>query len=154
MTRVEKVVQKLHTEFASKNILEVACGCGEFSIAASEFAASVHAIDLDDSRLLPKAKMVNDLHFQIMDAADMTYEDKSFDTVVMYNAVGHLATIVEDVFDECLRVLKDEGSILIVSSFSMDKFFIDTTLIPYLKGKHIDFEKNEDEIFMYVKVMP
>ena len=51
MTRVEKVVQKLHAEFASKNILEVACGCGEFSIAASEFAASVHAIDLDDSRL-------------------------------------------------------------------------------------------------------
>lgn len=152
MTRAERVAQKLHSELVSKRILEVACGCGEFSIAASEFAESVHAIDLDAIRLLPKANSIGNLHFQIMDAVDMTYEDKSFDTVVMYNAIGHLTEIVEDILAECLRVLKNDGNIFIVSSFSMDKFFIDTTLIPYLKEKHIDFEINEDEIFMYVKV--
>lgn len=152
MTRVEKVVQKLHSELASKNILEVACGCGEFSIAASEFAESVHAIDLDAVRLLAKANTIGNLHFQIMDAVDMTYGDKSFDTIVMYNAIGHLTEVIEDILAECLRVLKNDGSIFIVSSFSMDKFFIDTTLIPYLKENHIDFEISEDEIFVYVKV--
>ena len=152
MTRVEKVVNKLYSYLASKNILEVACGCGEFSIAASEFAESVHAIDLDTIRLLPKANTISNLHFQIMDAVDMTYEDKSFDTIVMYNAIGHLTEIVEDILAECLRVLKNDGNIFIVSSFSMDKFFIDTTLIPYLREKHIDFEVSEDEIFVYIKV--
>lgn len=155
MTRVEKIVQKLHSKLASKNILEVACGCAEFSIAASEFAESVYAIDLDDIRLLPEAKAIDNLHFQIMDATAMTYQDKTFDTVVMYNAIGHLAEIVGDVLAECLRVLKYDGSIYIVSSFKMDKSFIDSELVPYLNLKQslIDFEIGEDKPFMYVKVM-
>lgn len=153
MTRVEKIVQKLHSKLASKNILEVACGCAEFSIAASEFAESVYAIDLDDIRLLPEAKAIDNLHFQIMDATAMTYPDKTFDTVVMYNAIGHLAEIVGDVLAECLRVLKYDGSIYIVSSFKMDKLFIDSELVPYLKQSLIDFEIGEDKLFVYVKVM-
>ena len=38
MTRVEKVVHKLQNELYCKDLLEVACGCAEFSICASKFA--------------------------------------------------------------------------------------------------------------------
>jgi ubiquinone/menaquinone biosynthesis C-methylase UbiE len=152
MTRVQKVVLKLHSELASKNILEVACGCGEFSIAASAFAETVHAVDLDAVRLLPEAKNIHNLQFQRMDASHMTYGCRSFDSVVMYNAIGHLADIAEDVLAECLRVLKNDGSLFIVSSFSMDKRFMNTVLIPYLKETSLEFEASEDAPFMYVKV--
>ena len=36
MTRVEKVVHKLQNELYCKDLLEVACGCAEFSICASK----------------------------------------------------------------------------------------------------------------------
>lgn len=152
MTRVEKVVQKLHSELTSKNILEVACGCGEFSIAASKLAKTVHAIDLDAARLFPEAKSIPNLHVHLMDATDMTFADQSFDAIIMYNAIGHLAGVVEDVLSECLRVLKRGGSLYIISSFRMDKRYIAVSLIPCLEGKHICFELNTDEIFVYIKV--
>lgn len=152
MTRVEKVVQKLHSELTSKNILEVACGCGEFSIAASKYAEAVHAIDLDAARLFPEAENIPNLEFQRMDAANMTFADQSFDAIVMYNAIGHLAGIIGNVLSECLRVLKRGGSLYIISSFRIDKCYIAVSLIPCLEGKHICFELNTDEIFVYIKV--
>ena len=152
MTRVEKVVQKLHSELTGKNILEVACGCGEFSIAASKYAEAVHAIDLDAARLFPEAENIPNLEFQRMDAANMTFANQSFDAIVMYNAIGHLAEIIGNVLSECLRVSKRGGSLYIISSFRMDKCYIAASLIPYLEENDIRFESNEDEIFIYVKV--
>ena len=48
--------------------------------------------------------------------------------------------------------MKNDGSLFIVSSFSMDKRFMNTVLIPYLKETSLEFEASEDAPFMYVKV--
>ena len=53
LTNVEKVVKQIQSDLEDKTILEVACGCGEFSIAAAKPARKVYCIDLDSQRLLP-----------------------------------------------------------------------------------------------------
>ena len=52
----------------------------------------------------------------------MTYGGASFDTVVLYNAIGHLADIAELVLSECLRVIRSRGCIYITSFFVWMKF--------------------------------
>ena len=48
MLRAEQAIKKIQGHIVDKNILEVACGCAEFSIAASKIAKTVICIDLDD----------------------------------------------------------------------------------------------------------
>ena len=57
------MVYKLHNELYCKDILEVACGCAEFSINFSKLAKSVHCIDLDDKHLPPDVKIAIILSF-------------------------------------------------------------------------------------------
>lgn len=114
-------IHKLHNELYHKDILEVACGCAEFSVSASKLAKAVHCIDLDNKRLLPDVRNCNNLKFCEMDATAMSYMNDCFDTIIMYNAIGHLQQVMEKTIEECLRVLRTGGKIFIISSFKMDK---------------------------------
>ncbi len=152
MTRVEKVVNKLHNELHYKDVLEVACGCAEFSIAASKSAKTVHCIDLDNKRLLPDAKNCNNLIFCEMDATAMSYMNDSFDTIIMYNAIGHLQQVMEKAIEECLRVLRAGGNMYIISSFKMDKQVITNNLLPLLEQKKLCFHIQEENIFIYIQI--
>lgn len=118
MKKADAAVQVLISEIKGKDILEVACGCAEFSNAASDYAGSVSCIDLEDSRLSPARQ--NDIHFEIMDAAKMSYRDETFDTVFLYNALFHVRSQWEVIREECRRVLKPEGSICIVGTWKLD----------------------------------
>lgn len=121
MLRVESVIKAIEKDVADKHILEVACGCAEFSIYASKIARCVECIDLDSIRLRKEIFEHDNITFQVMDARKMQYSDMTFDTIVMYNAIGHLSLIMASVINECKRVLKSDGSILIISSLKMDK---------------------------------
>ncbi len=87
-----------------------------------------------------------------MDAADMKYDDKTFDTVVLYNAIAHLDSVFPSVLKECGRVLKEEGSIFIISSFGIDKIVIEESLIPYLLNISADYTCREDKVFTCVQI--
>lgn len=132
MKRVETAISRLMPDIDGKRVLEPACGCAEFSIAATAHAAEVVCFDLDDQRLNPEATHTERLRFEIMDATAMRFPDGSFDTVVLYNAIGHLAHIAEPVLWECLRVVNTTGVAWVVSSFRMDKAVIQETLLPLL----------------------
>lgn len=151
MTRVEKVVKNLHQDLENKSVLEVACGCAEFSIAASKVASHVDCIDLDSFRLRPEITQCANLHFQAMDATAMTFPDGSFNTVVLYNAIGHLEHILESVIQECLRVLRQVGNVYIISSFKLDQAVIRERLLPMLAEKGIKYAV-EEKLFTYVRI--
>ena len=53
MKRVETAISRLMPAIDGKRVLEPACGCAEFSIAATAHAAEVVCFDLDDQRLNP-----------------------------------------------------------------------------------------------------
>ena len=152
MTRVKQMLNGIKDKIEGQTVLEVACGCAEFSIAASEIAKKVNCIDLDSVRLNKEISECNNVTFELMDATDMKYGDKTFDTVVIYNAIAHLNTVFPSVLKECDRVLQAEGSIFIISSFGIDKTVIEESLIPYLSNSHADYTYWEDKVFTYVQI--
>lgn len=118
MKKTDSAVQILLSEIENKDILEVACGTAEFSNSASYFAHSVSCIDLNDSKLTPFKR--TNIHFQIMNAANMRYENESFDSVFLYNALSHVSSQWEAIKNECLRILKPNGSIYIIGTWKID----------------------------------
>ena len=94
LSRAAQAARLLSPHLAGLDVLEIACGTADFSLAAAETARSVTAIDLDDCRLSPAARSTDGVRFQRMDAAAMTFPDGSFDTAVLYNALGHLTAIL------------------------------------------------------------
>ena len=77
MTKAEKAVQMILPEAAGRVVLEVACGCAEFSLAAAKHAKEVVCIDLDDKRLDPAVTMRSNIAVLQMDAAQMQLADDS-----------------------------------------------------------------------------
>ena len=118
MKNTDLIVKLLLSDIADKNILEVACGCADFSISASRYAQGVSCIDLDDSRL--SGALPNNIHFEKMDATKMNYPSGSFDTIILYNAFSHIYSQWDSIKKECLRVLKPSGRLYIASTWKLD----------------------------------
>lgn len=152
MTRVQKVVSKIISDIESKEVLEVACGCAEFSISSSAYATNINCIDLDDFRLNESIKECSNVLFTKMDATNMQFETHRFDTVVLYNAISHLETIINEVLTECYRVTKPGGAIYVISSFKMDKWTITERLIPILNKTGNKYTVETDNTFSYVRI--
>lgn len=152
MKRVEQAIEHIAENISGKAVLEVACGCAEFSIAAAQTAKSVDGIDLDYLRLPPSARKTEGFKFTVMDATNMAFPEGSFDAAVMYNAIGHLGAVLEKVLKECLRVTKPGGAIFVISSFRIDMPIIDEKLLPLLAKKQIAFAEESDGTFRYIKI--
>lgn len=62
MKNTDLLVRRLISEIQSKDILEVACGVGEFTNSASRYARSVSCIDLNSRNL----RLIDhdNIHFQ------------------------------------------------------------------------------------------
>ncbi len=153
MKRVEFAIKKLQDELQGKYVLEAACGCAEFSIGACELVDYVECIDIDEKRLLPEFARLKNVTFCKMDVAEMTYADESFDTVIMYNAVGHLDYVLERAVDECIRVLKKRGCLAVVSSSKMDKYVVAEKLIPLLQFRKMNYILTEEKVFTIVRIV-
>ena len=82
----------------------------------------------------------------------MSYASNSFDTIVIYNAIGHLKQVMEKTIDECLRVLRAEGSIYVVSSFKMDKQVICEHLLPFIEQKQLSYQFMKDKTFLGIHI--
>ena len=154
MSRVSQVVKRIGETIINKDILEVACGCADFSLEASKIAKHVSCIDLDDFRLNPQIKECDNVAFFRMDATKLQFVDKSFDTIVIYNAVCHIKEIIPLVLSECMRVLRTQGQTYIISSFASDKVVIREELLPYLSSSGINISIDEDKYFIYLRISP
>lgn len=150
MSRVEQIVRKLENYLKNKDVLEAACGCAEFSITASKLAKSIKCNDLDDFRLNPEIYACSNVTFEKMDAAATAYNEESFDTVIIYNALAHLKTVLPKVLQESCRILKKDGHMCIVSSFGIDKIVINELLLPLLSEFPLRSELSADKTFVYV----
>ena len=124
MKKTDKFIKLIQSDIEGKIILEVACGSGELSVAASALAKTVTCIDIDDGRLCEQIHRDN-IRFEVMDAREMTFADESFDTVVIYNALFHIKDYWDDIINECRRVIKKDGAIYVVSTWSLDSNLMD-----------------------------
>ena len=104
--------------FVGKNVLDIGCGAGGKSLYyLSKGAASVVGIDVvekyksESEQLRDKLKL-NGFEFVYADAATMPFVDASFDTVIMNDAMEHVAKPLE-VLNEIYRVIKPGGKLYI-----------------------------------------
>ena len=101
-----------------KTVLELATGTGLIAKHIVNAAAHIEATDASPEMIL-EAKGNNrsaKLHFSVQDMFRLPYADKSFDAVIVSNAL-HIVPQPEKALQEIRRVLKDDG-VLIAPTFT------------------------------------
>jgi demethylmenaquinone methyltransferase/2-methoxy-6-polyprenyl-1,4-benzoquinol methylase len=96
-------------------LLDVACGTGQVSVAAAKILGSEEQITcLDPSEgMLSVARTKLHAHFVLGRAEQLPFPDNTFDFLTMGYALRHV-TELETAFSEYLRVLKPGGKILLL----------------------------------------
>jgi len=100
-----------------KDVLELATGPGMIARHIAPLANHVVATDFAPKMIetARKAKNPENLSFEVADATSLRFMDKSFDVVVIANAL-HIIPNPEKALAEIRRVLKDDG-VLIAPNF-------------------------------------
>ncbi len=98
---------------AGKIVLELATGPGLIANHIADKASKVVATDFSPEMInqAKKKATAGNVVFEIADASDLSYADKSFDIVVIANAL-HVIPNPEKVLGEIDRVLKDGGLLI------------------------------------------
>ena len=102
----------------AKTVLELATGTGLIAKHIVNAAAHIEAADVS-AEMIAEAKRYNrsaKLHFSVQDMFRLPYADKSFDVVIVSNAL-HIVPQPEKALQEIRRVLKD-GGLLIAPTFT------------------------------------
>ena len=102
----------------AKTVLELATGAGLIAKNIVNAAAHIEATDATPEMIL-EAKRGNQsakLHFSVQDMFRLPYADRSFDVVIVSNAL-HIVPQPEKALAEICRVLKDDG-VLIAPTFT------------------------------------
>ena len=114
----EKMYELIRPVVKDKTMLELATGTGLIAKNIVNAAAHIEATDASAEMIL-EAKRDNrsaKLHFSVQDMFRLPYADKSFDVVIVSNAL-HIVPHPEDALREIRRVLKDDG-VLIAPTFT------------------------------------
>ena len=101
-----------------KTVLELATGTGLIAKHIVNAAAHIEATDAS-AEMIAEAKRDNQsakLHFSVQDMFRLPYADKSFDVVIVSNAL-HIVPQPEKALAEIHRVLRDDG-VLIAPTFT------------------------------------
>ena len=102
----------------AKTVLELATGTGLIAKNIVDAAAHIEASDTS-AEMIREAKRRNHsakLYFSVQDMFCLPYADKSFDAVIVSNAL-HIVPQPEKALAEIRRVLKDDG-VLIAPTFT------------------------------------
>ena len=114
----EKMYELIRPVVKAKTVLELATGTGMIAKNIVKAAAHIEATDASAEMIL-EAKRENrsaKLHFSVQNMFCLPYADKSFDVVIVSNAL-HIVPQPEKALQEIKRVLKDDG-VLIVPTFT------------------------------------
>ncbi len=102
---------------AGKRVLDAACGEGYGSALLADVAADVVGVDLD-ARTVDHARSrygdIERLRYEVSNAAELPFADRSFDLVVSFETLEHLHA-QEQLVAGFARVLSDDGVLLISS---------------------------------------
>ena len=114
----EKLYEMIRPVVKARMVLELAAGTGLIAKNIVNAAAHIEATDAS-AEMIAEAKRDNrsaKLHFSVQDMFCLPYADKSFDVVIVSNAL-HIIPQPEKALAEIRRVLKDDG-VLIAPTFT------------------------------------
>ena len=117
--QVERLYHRYYwagTHCHGKDVLEVACGNGQGVGYLAGVAKSLVAGDCSEKILARAAAHYRDrFDFVCFDAQQLPFADRSFDVVLLFEAIYYICEIGR-FLDECNRVLREPGKILIVTA--------------------------------------
>ena len=114
----EQLYELLRPVVQHKTVLELAAGTGLIAKNVVNSASCIEATDAS-AEMIAQAKQGNcsaKLHFSMQDMFHLPHADKSFDVVIVANAL-HIVPEPEKALSEIRRVLKDDG-ILVAPTFT------------------------------------
>ena len=117
-TAYEEMYGLIRPVVKGKTVLELATGTGLIAKSIVNAAAHIEATDASVG-MIAEAKRDNQsakLHFSVQDMFRLPYADKSFDVVIVSNAL-HIVPQPEKALAEIHRVLRDDG-VLIAPTFT------------------------------------
>ena len=109
----EEMYELIRPIVRHKTVLELATGTGLIAKHIVNAAAHIEATDASPE-MITEAKRDNrsaKLHFSVQDMFRLPYADKSFDAVIVSNAL-HIVPQPEKALQEIKRVLKDDGTLI------------------------------------------
>ena len=97
----------------NKDVLELATGPGMIAKNIAYAAHSIVATDFAEKMILTakKGDYPQNVTFEVADATQLQYVDKSFDVVIIASAL-HIMPNPEKALQEIVRVLKDDGTLI------------------------------------------
>jgi ubiquinone/menaquinone biosynthesis C-methylase UbiE len=104
-----------------KDVLEVACGAGMGLGYLARVATKVVGGDIDKNNLrfaISHYEGKRNIEVRELDAHQLPYENKSFDVVILYEAIYYLAE-PEKVLSESRRILR-KGGVLLIATVNKD----------------------------------
>ena len=114
----DKMYELIRPIVRHKTVLELATGTGLIAKHIVNAAAHIEATDTS-AKMIAEAKRDNPsakLHYSVQDMFHLPYADKSFEVVIVSNAL-HIVPHPENALQEIKRVLKDDG-VLIAPTFT------------------------------------
>ena len=114
----EEMYELIRPLVRHKIVLELATGTGVIAKQIVNAAAHIEATDAS-AEMIAEARRDNrsaKLHFSVQDMFRLPYADKSFDVVIVSNAL-HIVPQPEKALQEIKRVLKEDG-VLIAPTFT------------------------------------
>ena len=114
----EEIYELIRPVVRHKTVLELAAGTGLIAKHIVNAAEHIEATDASP-QMIAEAKRDNrsaKLHFSVQDMFRLPYADKSFDVVIVSNAL-HIVPQPEKALVEIQRVLKEDG-VLIAPTFT------------------------------------
>ena len=114
----EKLYELIRPVVKARTVLELAAGSGLIAKNIVRAASHIEVTDASEE-MIAEAKRNNrsaKLHFSVRDMFCLPYADKSFDVVIVSNAL-HIVPQPEKALAEIRRVLKDDG-VLIAPTFT------------------------------------
>jgi ubiquinone/menaquinone biosynthesis C-methylase UbiE len=96
-----------------KKLLDVACGTGLFLKLAGDLGLETYGLDLSETAVRIAGKAVPHAKIRVGNGEALPFEDKQFDYVSNIGSLEHYLDQAKGI-KEMIRVLKDDGKMLIV----------------------------------------
>lgn len=132
--RIPKIIE-------GKDVLEIATGPGLLAKHVAYAANRMIATDYSDGMIAEarKGEYPYNLTFEVADATDLPFDDRSFDVVLIANAL-HVMPEPEKALKEIDRVLKDKGILIAPNFVNHKKGFASSVWSGILKIAGVRFE--------------
>ncbi|HBI52334.1 MAG TPA: hypothetical protein DDX72_06085, partial [Ruminococcaceae bacterium] len=145
-TAYEQMYTNIRAVIKDKRVLEIACGTGLISKNVADDAESYIATDFSENMLKTARKgyVPDNLTFEREDAAFLSFDDDTFDVVIIANAL-HIIPQPEKVLAEIDRVLKPNGVLIAPNFIHDDSDLKSTVMSKVLSAAGITFEDKWNE---------